>query len=86
MTYSYKIVLDNFFEAREAYWSEEPLTDNPISAPNYGKAPSPWNLYSAIDPVFKDHENRIRVPFTDVVKTCSGCCGIFMIVFSFLIT
>ena len=68
MTYSYKIVLDSFFEAREAYWNEEALTDDPISSPKYGKAPSPWNLYSAIDPVFKDHENRIRVPFTDVMK------------------
>lgn len=75
MCYCYKIVLDNYFEARSASWEEELLTDQYVSSPNSGMAPHPWELIFPEEPMFEDRVRTAHVPFTDVIKTCSNCCG-----------
>ena len=75
MCYCYKVVLDNFFESRCACWKEELLSDNEILSPEKGVAPRPWDIDFTIKPFFQDHSDTKHIPFTDVIKTCSSCCG-----------
>ena len=82
MNYCYKIVLDNFFEARSASWQEEPISDS-LSTPAQGMAPHPWELVFSSHPFFEDRVEYQHVPFTDVIKPCPQCIGIFF--FSLLI-
>ena len=75
MCYCYKVVLDNFFESRCACWKEELLSDNEISSPEKGVAPRPWDIDFTIKPFFLFLSDTKHIPFTDVIKTCSSCCG-----------
>lgn len=84
MSYCYKIVLDNFFEARSASWEEEVLTDQTISSPDQGVAPHPWEFQFPAEPFFEDRIQTVHVPHTDIIKTCNSCCGTNCFLFAFL--
>lgn len=75
MSYCYKIVLDNYYESRSAMWQQAPLSSAPISSPDSGLAPPPWELAFPTPSPFTDSTETTEVPFTDVVRSCSNCLG-----------
>ncbi|XP_051777051.1 LOW QUALITY PROTEIN: protein SSUH2 homolog [Erpetoichthys calabaricus] len=71
----YRYRLETYTESRATAWSFEPFTGQLVDGPQYGIPPLPWDVAVEVPPMYKDIEEKVKVPHTSSVKECHTCYG-----------
>jgi len=75
-TGAFDVVFASFTESRRVELTEEPYAGGGVDGPENGAAPAPWDIPAQMPPRFtREHRVAIRVPHTEVVRTCHRCGG-----------
>ncbi|XP_069499585.1 protein SSUH2 homolog isoform X5 [Ambystoma mexicanum] len=70
-TYRYR--LETFTESRSSEWKSVPYNGEVIHAYGTAPAPLPWDIAVKVPTLFKDGEEKVKVPYTSSVKPCQTC-------------
>ncbi|XP_071984977.1 protein SSUH2 homolog [Engystomops pustulosus] len=72
---TYKYLLETFTESRICEWVTEQYTGQHVDCRNVASTLKPWEVPVAVPDMFMDGIQKMKVPHTSSVKTCSHCKG-----------